>query len=167
MANVVRALHELDDVLGLEGPPLERAVARQLGYRLGRELSFAERPFFSDRRYDDRWFAWAPQRGSYEPFDGPTDFSTNPSLVQSLPLPFPTERYEDWIHTEMGPDGRWIVRLMRLSRAGADYQWNSKELYVADRDDDPIPLATAYGRAWLISHYTWPESEQSDASKAA
>ncbi len=162
MSIVAHAIHQLDDVLGLESTCLDQAIARRLGYRLGRELSFVERHFFSAPVYDDHWFAWIPQQHSYAPLLGPTDFSTNTALVLSLPLPQPSDRYEDWIHTEMGPRGRWIVRLLRLSRAGPNYPWNSRELFVIDRDEDPIPLATAYGRAWLFSHYTWPESHGSE-----
>ena len=87
-------------------------------------------------------------------------FSTDSGLVMGLPLPVPNDCCEDWIHTEMGPRGRWIVRLIRFYRAEASQPWKSRELYVVDRDDDPISLATAYGRAWLFSHSTWPATQR-------
>ncbi len=166
LLNLAHTVQQFDDLLGLEAARLDQAIARQLGYRLGRELSPAERRSFSDPQYDDQWFALAPDQASYEPLKL-TNFSSNTALILSLPLPHPTDRYEDWIHTEIGPRGRWIVRLLRFSRTGTTQPWKSKELFVADRDEDPIPLATAYGRAWLFSHYTWPEPRESPASKAA
>jgi hypothetical protein len=84
------------------------------------------------------------------------DFATNTWLMATLPLPTPTDCYEDWIHTELGPHGRWIVRLLRFYRADRTQPWKSKELYVADRDELSVPLATAYGRAWLLSCKTFP-----------
>ena len=86
-----------------------------------------------------------------------SDFSANLSSVMSLALPVPTDCYEDWIHTEVGPRGRWIVRLLRFYRTERDQPWKSKELYVADRDEQSVPMATAYGRAWLFSWATWPD----------
>jgi hypothetical protein len=88
-----------------------------------------------------------------------SDFSTNLSSVMSLALPLPTDCYEDWIHTELGPRGRWIVRLLRFYRAERTHPWESKELYVADRDELSVPMATAYGRAWLFSWATWPDGQ--------
>jgi hypothetical protein len=165
---VANALHELDDVLELEETRLEEAIARQLGYRLGRELSPKERRMFADPQYDAQWFAFVPGRAAYEPVPPvTTDFSRNMALVCSLPLPEASDRYEDWIHAEMGPNGRWIVRLLRFNRAGLTFPWKSTELFIADSDDDPIPLATAYGQAWLCSHYTWPESGGTDLLSAA
>ncbi len=147
-----------DDVLALEGTALNKAIARQLGYRLGSELSLSER--------EREWFAPTPGRAEYQPI-GPDgiEFSTNTALVLGLPLPVPNDCYEDWIHTELGPHGRWIVRLIRFYRADATQPWKSRELYVADRDDNSIPLATAYGRAWLFSHSTWPGSKVPPATK--
>lgn len=87
------------------------------------------------------------------------DFSTNLSSVMSLALPTPTDCYEDWIHTELGPRGRWIVRLLRFYRAERAQPWKSKELYLADRDEQSVPMATAYGRAWLFSWATWPDGQ--------
>lgn len=86
------------------------------------------------------------------------DFSTDLALVVSLPLPERTDDYEDWIHAEMGPQGRWIVRLLRFNRTERTQPWKCKELYAADRDEDSVSLATAYGRAWLFSWATWPPS---------
>jgi hypothetical protein len=59
----------------------------------------------------------------------------------------------------MGPRGRWIVRLLRFYRAERAHPWKSKELYVADRDEESVPMATAYGRAWLFSSVTWPPTQ--------
>jgi hypothetical protein len=87
------------------------------------------------------------------------DFSTDLASVFSLSLPDPTDCYEDWIHTEQGPRGRWIIRLLRFYRAERSQPWKSKELYVADRDEHAVPMATAYGRAWLYSHATWPVAQ--------
>lgn len=154
-------------MLGLEAARLDEAIARRLGYRRGRELSQIERQAFSDHQYDDRWFVQT-DGGSYRVLrPEATDFAGNAALVLTLPLPQATDRYEDWIHTEIGPRGRWIVRLLRFSRTGPTQPWKSKELFVADRDEDPIPLPTAYGRAWLFSHATWPEPKESPAPKAA
>jgi hypothetical protein len=96
--------------------------------------------------------AIARQLGSSET----RDFATNIFSLISLALPDPTDCYQDWIHTEHGPSGRWIVRLMRFYRTDPTQPWKSKELYVADADEEVTPLATAYGRAWLFSHKTWP-----------
>jgi hypothetical protein len=150
MSNLAR-LFPHDDVLTLEGTALNVAIARQLGYRPGSELP-AKEP-------EHEWFAPAPDHADFQRV-GPAGmaFSTDSALVLALPLPVPTDCCEDWIHTEMGPRGRWIIRLIRFYRADASQPWKSRELYVADRDDDPIPLATAYGRAWLFSHSTWPGS---------
>lgn len=142
-----------DDVLTLRGEPLDEAIARELGYRQGRDLSM--------QQHEQTWFARPAGHTDYKPVPPEAiQFSSNTSLVLSLPLPEPTDCYEDWIHTEMGPEGRWIVRLTRFYRAKASQPWKSRELYVADRDDDPVPMATAYGRAWLFSHSTCPSDQR-------
>lgn len=147
-----------DDVLALEGIALNKAIARQLGYRLGGELSIREQ--------SQKWFAPMSDGPHYQPIgQEELEFATNAGLVLGLPLPVPNECAEDWIHLEMGPRGRWIVRLIRFYRADAMQPWKSRELYVADRDDDSVPLATAYGRAWLFSHSTWPGSKYPPTSK--
>jgi len=146
-----------DDVLALAGSALNVAIARQLGYRLGGELS-------RDQAQD--WFAPLSGGADYRVMSREQlEFATNSALVLGLPLPVPNDCCEDWIHTEMGPRGRWIVRLIRFYRADAVQPWKSRELYVADRDDESVPLATAYGRAWLFSHSTWPGSKYAPASK--
>jgi hypothetical protein len=157
MSNVAH-LFPHDDVLTLEGTALNKAIARQLGYRLGSESSV--------REHGQQWYAPSAGQENYRPL-APDDveFSTNSALVLGLPLPLPSECYEDWVHTEMGPRGRWIVRLIRFYRADAAQPWKSRELYVADRDDDSIPLATAYGRAWLFSHHTWPGANSSPPAR--
>ena len=148
MSNLAR-LFPHDDVLTLQGTDLDLAIARHLSYRLGSELPIKGR--------EHEWFAPGPDRVNYQPVGAAgIAFSTNCALVMGLPLPVPTDCCEDWIHTEMGPRGRYIVRLIRFYRSEASHPWKSRELYVADGDDDPIPLATAYGRAWLFSHSTWP-----------
>ncbi len=135
MSNLAQLLpfHEL---LALKGVPLNQAIARQLREQQGADSPCSEHAITAG--------------------PGALEFATNTSLVLSLPLPEASECCEDWIHTEMGPEGRWIIRLVRFYRAKATQPWKSKELYVADRDDDPVPIATAYGRAWLFSHATWP-----------
>lgn len=149
MSNLARLLRDENDVLTLDGVRLEKAIARELGYRQGRELLL--------RNHEEDWYAPSPGKAEYQPLQSQDlAFSTNAALLLPLPLPGPTDCCEDWIHTEMGPQGRWIVRLVRFYRPTAAQPWKSKELYVADRDDDQIPLATAYGRAWLFSHTTWP-----------
>lgn len=90
------------------------------------------------------------------------DFSSDITLVMSLALPEPTERFEDWVHTEFGPRGRWIVRLIRFYRAERPQPWRSKELYMVDSDEQSVSMATAYGRAWLFSHATWPPAQEKD-----
>jgi hypothetical protein len=85
-----------------------------------------------------------------------TNFAGDIASLLSLPLPEPTDCYEDWIHTEQGARGRWIVRLVRFFRAARVQPWQSKELYVAEGDEQTDSMATAYGRAWLFSHTTWP-----------
>ncbi len=57
-----------------------------------------------------------------------SDFSTNLSSVMSLALPLPTDCYEDWIHTELGPRGRWIVRLLRFYRAERTQPWGKQRI---------------------------------------
>jgi hypothetical protein len=145
-----------DDVLTLEGARLNEAIARQLGYRQGKDVP--------SNGHSDEWFSRMPGRPGYEPIGAEAmQFSTNTALALALALPDPTDCCEDWIHTEMGPQGRWIVRLIRFYRAHPDRPWKSKELYVADRDDTSVPVATAYGRAWLFSHSTWPAAKRSPA----
>jgi hypothetical protein len=145
-----------DDVVTLRGNALNEVIARELGYRQGRDLSLPEQ--------EQTWFAQPAGQTDYEPLPPDAmEFSSNTSLALSLPLPEPTDCYEDWIHTEMGPEGRWIVRLIRFYRAKASQPWKSRELYVADRDDDPVPIATAYGRAWLFSHSTCPTGQRTSA----
>lgn len=95
------------------------------------------------------------------------DFSTDITLVMSLALPDPTECFEDWIHVELGPRGRWIVRLIRFYRAERPQPWRSKELYIADSDEQSVSMATAYGRAWLFSHATWPPAQEKDGYRLA
>ncbi len=156
MLNVAHIL-PTDDLLALEGTALDTAVARQLGYRLGAELS---------RDGDGQtWFAPASQNGDdYRPI-APEQirFSTNTALALSLPLPTATDCHEDWIHVEMGPRGRWIVRLIRFYRGEPTQPWKSRELYVEDHDDASIPMATAYSRAWLFSRSSWPSPKTSPA----
>lgn len=152
----LKHLFPQDDVVTLRGTTLNQAIARQLGYRQGRDLSLPQQ--------EQTWFARPAGQTDYEPLSPEAmEFSSNTSLVLALPLPEPTDCYEDWIHTEMGPEGRWIVRLIRFYRAKASQPWKSRELYVADRDDDPIPMATAYGRAWLLSHSTCPADQRTSS----
>jgi hypothetical protein len=87
-------------------------------------------------------------------------YTDNLPAALALPLPPPTDCCEDWIHIERGPHGRWILRLMRSYRADPSQPWASREVYVADADEEPVPLATAYGRAWLYSYATWPVAER-------
>lgn len=147
MLNVAHIL-PTDDLLALEGEALDTAVARQLGYRLGAELA----------RQDQSWFAPAPQDpDDFRPVTPEqVRFSTDTALALSLPLPAATDCHEDWIHVEMGPRSRWIVRLIRFYRGEATQPWKSRELYVEDHDDASIPMATAYSRAWLFSRSSWP-----------
>lgn len=149
MSNLAR-LFPHDEVLRLEGTALNQAIARQLGYRSDSALT----------KNEQAWFAPGPDLSDQPVSPGAMAFSTDCGLVMGLPLPLPNDCCEDWIHTEMGPRGRWIVRLIRFYRAEASQPWKSRELYVADRDDDPIPLATAYARAWLFSHSTWPAMQR-------
>lgn len=147
-----------DDVLTLKGAELNEAVAQQLGYRLGRELSMAGR--------EAEWFAPDEHDGNYRPVRPEAmDYAANSALALALPLPDPSDCCEDWIHIEMGPQGRWIVRLVRFYRANASQPWKSREAYVADRDDEAIPMATAYARAWLLSHSTWPRTKIASSTK--
>lgn len=145
-----------EDLLALEGSALNAAVARQLGYCLGAELS---RP-----GQEQAWFAPTTEETEYRPI-GPDqlEFSTNAALALSLPLPAATDCHEDWIHVEMGPRGRWIVRLIRFYRGESTQPWKSRELYVEDHDDASIPMATAYSRAWLFSRSSWPSPKSSPA----
>ena len=144
-----------DDVLSLEGARLNHTIARQLGYRQGHELSLKD-------GLEEAWFVCSVDRKDSEPIHlHSIDFATDPLLALSLPIPSATTCCEDWIHVEMGPQLRWIIRLIRFSRERRKKPWRSKELYLVEQDQEPIPFATAYGRAWLLSIYTWPPHHRS------
>jgi hypothetical protein len=126
-------------------------------------MSLFKKLFHSPQRVlalegDDLNAAISIQCGSVEA----VNYAENIGSLISLALPEPTDRCEDWIHLERGPQKRWIVRLMRFYRAEPKHPWASREQYVADADEQTIALGTAYGRAWLYSHTSWPAADERD-----
>ena len=159
MSNLARAARMDDHVRMLTGAALNEAIARELRYRLGRELPAESRTAFPDAQYDHAWFTCELNKTWHPISPESIDFAERLTLVKTLPLPSPTPQREDWIHVEFGPEARWVVRLLRFTRlpVSPTPRWEASELYRADRDDDPISLPTAYGQAWLLSRLTWPE----------
>lgn len=145
-----------DGIVTLEGASLNHAIARMLGYQPWGELPPDQRHAFRQAYYQNTWFELTADLG-YQPI--PSDkmnFATEIALAASLPLCENTHRFEDWIHVERGGMAQWIIRLVRLSRCNSELPGEREDLYVADGRKDAIPMATAYGRAWLLSHWACP-----------
>jgi hypothetical protein len=155
-----------EQVSKLEGADLNESIARQLGYEQWRYIPWKERPPLTSQGGIEAWYRSTPR--GYEPV--PSDdlnFATDFSRVSSLPLPAPAPNCQDDIVVDAGQEGGWTVRLVRQYRFSTTSPWQQKELVVIGEEQTPLPQATAYGRAWLLSHWTWPEANQSQSLSVA
>jgi hypothetical protein len=145
-----------DGIVTLEGALLNQAIARILGYQPWAELPLEQRHAFRQAYHQTTWFEWTADSG-YQPVpQDKMNFATEIALAAALPLCETVHRFEDWIHVERGGKTQWVIRLVRLSRGTSESPWQREDLYVADGRKDDIPMATAYGRAWLLSHWACP-----------